>query len=158
MESSLAASGMPKAIRQVVLLIAVSTLALSFESAAEEPRSPSDPSSPSPSGLAPKVVPASRFDLSPPLRWIKPVSAPAPRPLRVIPLYRRPAPPASAREAKAPGVPDPALQRAIGATSAPAPIVSFEGLSNSDNIAVTGGLSCRPIPTATSGRITMSSG
>ncbi len=81
------------------------------------------------------VVRSNKNDISPPLRDIRPLPAPA-GPAREIPLFRRP--PRLAPEARAETV-DPVVQGEGGTASIlSATIQNFEGVSNDDNVIAVG--------------------
>jgi hypothetical protein len=92
--------------------------------------------------LVPIVRRAEKVDLSPPLRSIQPLQAETHVTDRVtpreVPLGRRPIArsAAAATETLAPA--DPVVQNSVSALKTPAPTIAFEGISNADNVALTG--------------------
>jgi len=93
--------------------------------------------------LTPVVGQAVRADVSPPVRSIQPLKTQLNRtenaPVREVPLGRRFQPRAAAVEPesgeRAESV-DPAVQSILPAAKTPSPTVTFEGISNADNIAI----------------------
>jgi hypothetical protein len=92
----------------------------------------------------PVVRRAERFDLSPPLRDIEPVKSPASfaaggaqREIPLGRLRRTRLTAASDKKEDAPSL-DPVVQSFAPVPKTPAPTTAFEGISNADNIAVTG--------------------
>lgn len=87
--------------------------------------------------LVPRVGHAVHFDISPPIRHIKPIW---PKPgtgeknkVREIPIYRLPM-----AENRLVPARDPVVQRGLFINLMPAPLQNFEGISNADNLEVIG--------------------
>lgn len=80
--------------------------------------------------VSPEISSAVHYDASPPLAFLPPLAAePGRAPLPVRPLLGR----AAAAAAAAPQ-PDPVLQTAPGQAAMPAPFLTFEGVSNVDQV------------------------
>jgi hypothetical protein len=120
----------------VVLLTVVMTLMLSAITDAND----------TPEHRQPKIRRSLKQDTSPPLREIQP-SPPTESPaIREIPMYRRPPrgqPADQEKEGESGGT---AIQDWHASIQIPAPIQSFEGISNADNQAVVGGQVVPPDP------------
>ncbi len=115
--------------------LAVLILSFSLGALAAAPPSPARPDGSSVALPPPTVVRAVKFDVSPPLRDMTPipppkgVSAVSPR---ILPV--RPLPKAEVRnQAKAADEVDPVVQAWPGTRSMPAPLKSWEGISNAAN-------------------------
>ncbi len=84
---------------------------------------------PQPVPPRPLVSTSLQHDVSPPLRDLLPL---APAPARALP--RRPLPLRAQAAANEPNVSDPVLQTTPGQTAMPAPLLSFEGVNNVDEV------------------------
>ncbi len=102
-----------------------------------------------PGPAAPLVVRPSHFDVSPPLRALA-TRRPAYGPLIDVEVPRFDPPPPSPFAPRRPEGPDPALQTRTSGLRMPAPAVSFDGVSNADNLAVLG---FRVVPPDTNGDV-----
>lgn len=112
------------------IVLAVLSLAMANSQSGVQARSSSEPSWPP----APQPVVSSslQHDVSPPLRFMPPMVAAAttaPGPVRRLPGSAEAAPDAGSEAGQ-----DPALQTASGQAAMPAPLLSFEGVANVDNV------------------------